>query len=156
MIWEGALKHCITLACLLLASCGSGRLGLNRIEDFVNDRAPIQVWSGTVTFGGAPVSGAAVVVTSVPIVDPQRDGESAADFAARGAAAEALRIDSPGTTDAAGVYAIFFRWYKDRVYTLTAVDPSNPTHVWSSGAAHTVRWQDQTTDIPLDAPVPAT
>lgn len=119
------------LLALLLAGCGTSWLLMNDVRDFIDDSAPLQIWSGEVTRSDTmeAVPGAVVVLEAIP---PE------------GAENEDLATTWCAVTDDIGYYQMNYRWRKGWSYTIrfSWYDEFTETTISDVRERGEVTWQD--------------
>ncbi|GEM_PF-4863012 len=145
------------LLALLLSGCGTSWLLMNDLKQFIDDAAPLQIWSGKVTMedSGDAASDVLVVVRSIHIAADHDAGEghdvSSAEPARSTAALLEEKTDAHvGYTGADGRYRIYYKWYEDRNYTVEAILVDEDGTTWYAIEERgQVTWQDHENDLVL-------
>jgi hypothetical protein len=146
---SGRFAVCFAALCAALSAgaCGGAATGYEQLRDFLDNPAPIQIWSGKVTgtqTGGDPIPLPGIVVVIEARLDPPPNPTDEQIKMAD----EKLAVYS-GVTDTDGIYRIFYRWYEDRRYTLHFVPLKDSPYVTDSSEPGHVLWQDHDTDMLL-------
>ena len=133
-----AVTLAASLIALLLSGCGTSWLLMNDLKQFIDDAAPLQIWSGEVRQVVAdstwedypPVPGAVVVLEAIP---PEY------------AEGEGLTSTWCAVTDEDGRYRMHYRWRKGWSYTVRASwydAEAGMTYASKPADRGEVSWQD--------------